>query len=98
MGKKLAPEQLALYKRIDEILWVDWDPIGISGIPQARDEYHNYLPGIFALALNRCDVEEIADRLHSIEREAMGLVGSRDHCMWVATRICEARNQLIGHR
>jgi hypothetical protein len=27
MGQKLPPEQLALYNRLDEILWNDWDPI-----------------------------------------------------------------------
>ncbi len=30
MVSKLSPDQLALYKRIDEILWADWDPIGVS--------------------------------------------------------------------
>lgn len=64
VGKRLPPDQLALYKRIDEILWLDWDPIGVSDTPEARVEYLNYLPGVFSLALGRCDVDEIADRLH----------------------------------
>jgi hypothetical protein len=82
MGRRPSPDQLALYKRIDEILWEEWDPIGVSGIEEARDEYQSYLPGIFALALGRCDVDEIADRLHLIERQTMGLPGNRDHCVW----------------
>jgi hypothetical protein len=96
MGKRLPPDQLALYKRIDEILWEDWDPIGITGSEGARNEYQNYLPGVFALALGRCDVDEIADRLHYLERELMGLPGSRDHCVWVAKRIRDERIKLIG--
>lgn len=28
-----------LYKVIDEILWKDWNPIGVNDIPSARDEY-----------------------------------------------------------
>ena len=37
MGKKLPPDQLELYKRIDEILFYKWDPIGISDGDWARD-------------------------------------------------------------
>ena len=96
MGKRLPSDQLALYKRIDEILWEDWDPIGITGSDDARDEYQSYLPGVFALALNRSDVEEIANRLHLIERHSMNLPGNRDHCVWVATKIRDERTRLIG--
>jgi hypothetical protein len=95
VGKKLPPAQLALYEQIDRLLWDAWDPIGISGNLNARDEYYGYLPGIFALALDRCDVREIADRLHSIETINMGLIGNRDHCEWVAQQICAARDELI---
>ncbi len=27
---KLSAEQIKLYKEIDEILWNDWDPIGVK--------------------------------------------------------------------
>jgi hypothetical protein len=96
MGKRLPPDQLGLYKRIDVILWEDWDPIGVNVIAEARDEYQSYLPGIFALALDRCDVDEIADRLHLIERQAMGLPGNRDHCVWVGEKIREERIEILG--
>lgn len=96
MGKRLPPDQLALYKRIDEILWEDWDPIGVSDIEEARDEYQSYLPGIFALALDRCDVDEIADRLHLIERQAMGMTGNWDHCVWIGGKIREERIEILG--
>jgi hypothetical protein len=36
MGKKLTPNQMELYKRIDEILFYKWDPIGISDSDWAR--------------------------------------------------------------
>jgi len=44
MGQKLPPKQLELYKRIDEILFYRWDPIGVSDGAWARDEYQSYLP------------------------------------------------------
>ena len=49
MGQKLPADQLQLYKGIDDILWKDWDPIGISGLGGPRDEYHAYLPQSLSL-------------------------------------------------
>jgi len=48
MGEKLPPRELELYKRCDEVLHYLWDPIGVAGAPAARDEYHAYLPEVFA--------------------------------------------------
>lgn len=76
MGQKLPLDQLALYKRIDEILWKDWDPIGISDMPQARDEYYGYLPHVFSLALDNQPAEKIAEYLHWVASERMGLAES----------------------
>jgi hypothetical protein len=60
MIKRMSREQLALQARIDEILWFDWDPIGVSDEPAARREYEPYVLGILGLALNRSDADEIA--------------------------------------
>jgi hypothetical protein len=96
MGKKLPPEQLAFYKRIDELLWHDWDPCSAGGAPEARDEYHGYLPGVFELAMAGGTKHEIARRLMSIERERMGLHGDKRRCTAVAERIVAAREELLG--
>ena len=55
MGQKLPAKQLELYKRIDEVLWQDWDPIGVSDCEGARDEYHSYLPKVFRMAYSAGD-------------------------------------------
>ena len=72
MGQKLPPEQLALYNRLDEILWNDWDPIGVSGIEEARDEYYGYLPGLFQMVLEDAPSSRIAAYLHRVASEEMG--------------------------
>jgi len=64
MGKKLPPRQLELYQAIDEILWKDWDPIGVSGMDGPRDEYQMYLPQVYRLAL-KGDHRKIVDYLFS---------------------------------
>ena len=49
MGQKLPPDQMELYRRVDEVLHYLWDPIGVAGAPEARDEYYSYLPHVFSL-------------------------------------------------
>ncbi len=61
MRIKPPPDQLALYRGIDDILWCDWDPIDVSRFNDApRDEYQGYLPQVFQLALRAAPATEIA--------------------------------------
>lgn len=94
MGRRLPPDQLALYKRIDGILWKEWDPIGISDIPEARDEYYDYLPQVFKLAIEGASAKTIAEYLHSVETETMGLSGNLKHCKEVANIILRDKEAL----
>jgi hypothetical protein len=73
MGQKLRPDQLELYKRIDEILWNDWDPIGVSGSSDGRDEYYAYLPHVFRMALKNTAPSSIAEYLNNVAANRMGL-------------------------
>jgi hypothetical protein len=36
-----------LLKRIKEILWKDWDPIGVNDLPEACNEYDTYASVIY---------------------------------------------------
>ncbi|WP_374088021.1 hypothetical protein [Methylomicrobium lacus] len=84
MGQKLPPAQMDLYRRIDEILWREWDPIGVSEITEARDEYYGYLPIVFRLVLEGKEEEVIAQCLLSFEKERMGLAGNAENAKRVA--------------
>ncbi len=55
------------------ILLVDWDPIGVLGIPAAEREYARYVLGVHELLLSYPTVEVVADYLYIIERETMEL-------------------------
>jgi len=73
MSRKLSPSEVKLYRRVDEVLHYKWDPIGVSGMPEARDEYHGYLPQVFGM-LNESKGElEIAAYLVQVESDRMGL-------------------------
>lgn len=73
MGQKLSPLDEKLYFRVDEVLHYIWDPIGISGAPQARDEYYGYIPAIFSLLKMDASIEVIANHLQQIRTDHMGL-------------------------
>ena len=50
-----------------------WDPIGVAGTPEARDEYYSYLPQIFQMLIGNRNVDEIENYLRTIEVERMGI-------------------------
>jgi len=89
MGQQLSSREQALYRAADEVLQYIWDPIGIAGIPQARDEYHGYLPQILALLQNGADETEIAGFLGEITTERMGLALNPPHDLAVAKILLE---------
>jgi len=62
-----------MYRRVDEVLYYIWDPIGSSDEPFARGEYSNYVPSILGLVLQNDDPAPIVARLTEIMRDWMGL-------------------------
>ena len=82
----MTAEHKELYKAIDEILWNDWDPIGVNDIAP-RDEYQSYTPTIFSLKINGADTETIAKKLNEIETVKIGVFGSIDHCRQIAEKV-----------
>lgn len=82
---------MELYKRIDEVLFYKWDPIGISDGDWARDEYQSYLPQVFKLALENNDPEPIANYLSVIATENMGLSEAKQHDIKIAKLILEIK-------
>ncbi len=91
MGQRLTPDQNTLYKRTDEVLHYLWDPCGVRQCPQARDEYYDYLPRVFALLEEGADEEAITDYLVGVERDSMGMTSTPDRARQVAGLLVEYR-------
>ncbi|GAB3165191.1 hypothetical protein [Telluribacter humicola] len=85
-----AAKDFLLYKKIDDILWFDWDPIGINDLAP-RDEYQSYVPEIFGLIKAGADRQQIAEQLFKLETDNMGLGGSMENCLTVAEKILNAK-------
>jgi hypothetical protein len=83
---KMTAEQLKLYKSIDEILWFDWDPIGINK-DGVRDEYYGYLPQVYQLKVNGSSKMEIAKHLDEIVTERMGMESNMEFSEQIAEKI-----------
>ena len=83
-----AAKDFLLYKMIDDILWYDWDPIGLSDIGP-RDEYQSYVPQFLSLKKAGADRQVIAKQLLTVETEKMGMSGTLENCLRIADKIID---------
>ena len=53
-----------------------WNPIGISGEPEARSEYDAYVGGVYRLLASGAPDRDIARHLRDVETRALGFEDS----------------------
>ncbi len=94
VGSKLGAADMELYRTVDEVLHYIWDPCGVSEEPLARDEYHSYLPQVFAMVRDGKDAQTIASHLDRIAVEQMGSAPNAAHCDKVASVLIAWRKAL----
>ena len=94
MKEQLLPKQLELYRGIDEILWSDWDPIGINLLSSNRSEYQSYIPVIFSMVLKNASSLELEQYLDDVVKNRMGLRSSKKSNKPVADKIVALKNKL----
>jgi hypothetical protein len=68
------------------ILLSDWDPIGVSGILAAENEYDAHVDEVVRIA-KQASEKQLAQHLHDIETKQMGLAGDMLRCLTTAKRI-----------
>lgn len=71
----MSARAVSLKERVGQILWQEWDPIGVNHFPEAVDEYESYVPVVVEALLNKSTADDIAAVLIAIETERMGLPG-----------------------
>ncbi len=86
MEKHLKPDQT-----IHDILLHEWDPIGVAGTEEAKDEYDAYIYDMLVLLGNNATEKEFFDFLWSIETEHMGLPGNRELTQKIASKLSHIR-------
>jgi hypothetical protein len=56
--------------RVREILMREWDPIGVSGVPEAADEYDRYVGTVYVMLMDHRATR--SHRLTSWDSRVMG--------------------------
>ena len=69
-----------LLRRVDEVLYYIWDPIGVSEEPCARGEYSSYAPQVFKLVEASDTIHPISEYLASIISTRMGFSPDKKRC------------------
>jgi hypothetical protein len=94
----MADFDTELRQRIDEVLHYIWDPIGVAGEPNARDEYYAYVPHVFSLLQRNADAEKIAAYLNEVGTKHMGLNGNPKHALLTAQHLVDWKEKLLRQR
>ena len=50
-----------------------WDPIGVADVPEAADEYDNYIGSVYRILAGSRSEDELVEFLFRTETETMGL-------------------------
>ena len=70
-----------------ELLMEHWDPIGVNGTPEARDEYDGYLGPLANMLHAGADAQAVAEYLANIQTERMDSPVRDDQLHDVAIRV-----------
>ena len=87
-----------LRRRVDEVLYYIWDPIGVSPEPCARAEYDSYIPKVFQLVTENDQIEPISEYLVYIEEDYMELIPNEKRCDETAKLLLEHKKAIQQHR
>jgi hypothetical protein len=79
---------------IRTILLTEWDPIGVSHVPEAQDEYDSYVGDVYNLLITHVDRHSLFFHLWQIETEHMGLSGDRQHTEAIVDQLLQLRDEM----
>jgi hypothetical protein len=65
-------------RQLEELLLVWWDPLGVYGDPEVRDEYAGYVPRLASLLRTGAHEAEVAAHLRGLEATEIGAAGEAD--------------------
>jgi hypothetical protein len=71
-----AKRAVEIQDSIRQILYRDWDPIGVSGFAP-EDEYDNYIAPVYRVLAGSRSEQELIELLHRTERDTIGLGRAR---------------------
>ena len=94
MGEPLGRDNNRFLEAIGRVLHYEWDPIGVSDMPEAEGEYDLYIGEIQGMLVRREPKERVVDHLMWIVTDRMGLSGDRRHAESITDRLIGLRNAI----
>ncbi len=78
----------AVMQAIRDALMQHWDPIGVSDVPEAADEYDSYIGSVYRILASSRSEKELVEFLHRTERETMEVAShEREELRDIARRL-----------
>ena len=96
MGSRLSQQDQALLRIDGEVLPYVLDPIGIAGMPSARDEDDGYVRPVFSVLRSGAPASAIAAHLEYVADEPMGLPRRKEASENAANVLIDWREHLQG--
>jgi hypothetical protein len=62
-----------LLAQVKEILFLEWDPIGVNDNEWCRDEYDHYAATIVRMIQSNANEQKVVNHLQSLQLNSMGL-------------------------
>jgi len=92
MTHQLNRQDQELLCIVGEVLHYIWDPIGVAGVPQARDEYDDYVGPVFTLLRSGASDADISAYLEQIVVNRMGLPDRKERSNEAASVLTDWRD------
>ena len=78
---------ISLLDQIKELLWTEWDPIGVNGSHVGMDEYDSYARGVYRMLMEGRDHFAVSQYLERSALQDIGLSQSENHAAIAARAI-----------
>ena len=75
MENRISPE---IKDQIRKAMLNSWDPIGVSQYDGSKDEYDQYIPGLYKLMSNAASEQQIFNFLWHVEIDLIGIEGDTE--------------------
>jgi hypothetical protein len=93
---KITNQEKELIKRINEVLFYVWDPVGVYTEPEARDEYDSYVPQVFSLLKQSNPSENLKKYLFDIAKKEIASEITEDNLKKVVELLINWKEVLLN--
>jgi hypothetical protein len=72
MGKSRTQRAAEIQDLIRQVLYRDWDPVGVNCDPELADEYDSYIAPVYRILVGNRSEDDLIGLLYRTERDQIG--------------------------